>query len=77
LSFQPSALSFQLLNEAKSAFAWQMMKYGYEMIVRQRRVILCKPSTKENMRPGWRLPPRSLRRGGRGAGHPQLDKFFS
>ena len=46
------------------------------MIVRQRRVIVCKPSTEKNMRPGWRLPPRSLRRGGRGAGHPQLDKIL-
>jgi hypothetical protein len=42
LSFQLSALSFQLLGRGQFSFSEQGVKGGYEMIVRQGRVILCK-----------------------------------
>jgi hypothetical protein len=51
LGFQPSALSFQLLGRGQISFSEQGVKGGYEMIVRQRWVIICKSSTGKNRLP--------------------------
>jgi hypothetical protein len=57
LSFQLSALILRM--EADSAVGESRVKVGYEMIVRQRRVILCKSSAEKfaNLMVGWEERP--------------------